>query len=395
MVIRRRRFLGAAATLGLSSWHGGTGRLMAQVPEPSKKAAGSANPVETDDRINRPIQSVRTGGRRLPGMIGAIVRGEELAAIGASGIRKIGSPEPIRPDDLIHLGSCTKAMTATMIGTLVDEQKLGWGSTIGDVFPDEASAIHPDFRGVTLIHLLSHRAGLPHDADWWNLGRGLPVTQQRRRLLTRVLQDPPRDRPGSKYEYSNLGYVLAGLMAEQVTGTPWEELMLRRLFRPLGMTSAGFGPPGKPGQVIQPWGHRGEGDELRPVLEDNAPAMGPAGTVHCSLPDWAKFASLHLRGTVGGQRPLKPETLKALHTPEPGEFYVGGWFIADRSWAGGLALNHDGSNTTWYCSIWLAPARDRGFLVATNAGGDQASKACEEAIRELIRIDGPDRPRGR
>jgi CubicO group peptidase (beta-lactamase class C family) len=192
-----------------------------------------------------------------------------------------------------------------------------------------------------------------------------------------------------------VGYVLAGLMAEQVTGAPWEELMRRRLFRPLGMTSAGFGPPGKPGQVIQPWGHRGEGDELRPLLEDNAPVMGPAGTIHCSVPDWAKFASLHLRGTVGGQRLLKPETLKALHTPEPGEEYVGGWSAVDRSWAGGLALNHSGSNTTWYCSIWLAMARDLGFLVATNAGSDQASRACDEAIGELIRIDGPDRPRRR
>jgi CubicO group peptidase (beta-lactamase class C family) len=395
MVIRRRRFLGAAATLGLASWRGGVGRLLAQEPKKSKEAVVSPDPIASDERIDRALESVRTGGRRLPGMIGAIVRGEKLEAIGASGIRKIGSTEPIRPVDLIHLGSCSKAMTATMIGTLVDEGKLGWDRTIGDIFPDQASAIHPEFLRVTLRHLLSHRAGLPHDASWWKLGRGLPVTQQRRMVLTRMLQDPPRDRPGTKYDYSNVGYVLAGLMAEQVTGTPWEELMRRRLFGPLGMTSAGFGPPGKPGQVDQPWGHKGEGDELRPVREDNPPVMGPAGTIHCSVPGWARFASLHLRGTVGGQSPLKPETLKALHTPEPGEDYVGGWFVADRSWAGGQAFNHQGSNTTWYCSIWLAPVLDIGFLVATNAGSDQASKACDEAIGELIRIATPDRPRRR
>jgi CubicO group peptidase (beta-lactamase class C family) len=394
-VIRRRRFLGAAAALGLASWRGGPGRLLAQEPEKSKQAGAPQDSIPSDERIGRALESLRTGDRRLPGMIGAIVRGEELAAIGASGIRKIGSPEPIRPDDLVHLGSCTKAMTATMIGTLVDEQKLGWRTTLGEIFPDQASAIHPEYRRVTLSHLLSHRAGLPHDAPWWNLGRGQPVTQQRRTVLTRMLQGPPKDPPGTKYDYSNVGYVLAGLMAEQVTGTSWEELMIRRLFQPLGMTSAGFGPPGNPGQVDQPWGHRGGGGELRPVREDNPPVMGPAATVHCSVPDWAKFASLHLRGSVGGRRPLKPETLRALHTAEPGQEYVGGWNIVDRSWAGGLALNHSGSNTTWYCSIWLAPARDLAFLVATNAGGDQAGRACDEAIGELIRIAGPDRPRRR
>jgi CubicO group peptidase (beta-lactamase class C family) len=394
-VIRRRRFLGAAATLGLSSWQSGPGRLLAQEPGNSKKAAAPPDPIVSDERIDRALESVRTGGRRLPGMIGAIVRGDRLAAIGASGFRKIGSNETIRPDDRVHLGSCTKAMTATMIGTLVDEQKLSWTSTIGEIFPDQAKSIHPEFRRVTLIHLLSHRAGLPHDAPWWELGWGLPVTQQRRMVLTRMLQGPPKDRPGSKYDYSNVGYVLAGLMAEQVTGTPWEELMRRRLFQPLGMDSAGFGPPGRRGQVVQPWGHRGQGDELRPVLEDNPPVMGPAGTVHCSVPDWAKFASFHLLGTAGGQRLLKPETLRVLHTPEPGEEYVGGWFALERSWAGGRALNHHGSNTTWYCSIWLAMPRDLGFLVATNAGGDQASRACDDAVGELIRIAGPDRPRRR
>ena len=280
----------------------------------------------------------------------------------------------------------------------MDEQKLGWGTTIGDVFPDEASAIHPDFRRVTLIHLLSHRAGLPHDADWWNLGRGLPLTQQRRRLLSRMRSRPPQ-RIGRGRSTSIPTWVtsLAGLMAEQVTGTPWEELMRRRLFQPLGMTSAGFGPPGKPGQVVQPWGHRGTGDELRPVLEDNAPSMGPAGTVHCSVPDWAKFASCSTSAARSeGIDRSSPRLSRPLHTPEAGRV-LRGRLVHRRSVLGRrpVALNHDGSNTTWYCTIWLAPARDRGFLVATNAGGDQASKACDEAIGELIRIDGPDRPRGR
>ena len=120
-MVDRRRFLGAAA-LGLAG-----GRLLAREPEgPTPFHV----PTAPDERVNRILEAARTGGRRLPGMVGAVVRGEEVTAIGAVGIRKIGSPEPIRVDDVVHLGSCTKAMTATMIGTLVDEGKLGWETTL-------------------------------------------------------------------------------------------------------------------------------------------------------------------------------------------------------------------------------------------------------------------------
>ena len=93
----------------------------------------------------------------------------ELAAIGGIGIRKIGSSQPIQVTDQMHIGSCTKAMTATMIGSLVEEGKLSWKSTFRDVFPESADQLHPQFQTVTLSHLLTHRAGLPHDGPWWNL----------------------------------------------------------------------------------------------------------------------------------------------------------------------------------------------------------------------------------
>ena len=164
-------------------------------------------------------------------------------------------------------------MTATIIGMLVNEGKLSWNSTIGDVFRYIAPRLDPQFQEVTLSQLLTHRAGLPKDVPWWEL-RGQTTTEQRSSLLTTLLIKPPENRPGSTYVYSNVGYVLAGLMAEQVAGQPWETLMRRRLFTPLGMTSAGFGIPGRPGTVSQPWGHRVSGGQVRPVQQDNPPVMG-------------------------------------------------------------------------------------------------------------------------
>jgi CubicO group peptidase (beta-lactamase class C family) len=343
-------------------------------------------PVRADQALNKVLEPIR-GSHHLPGVIGAVLTGNGLAAIGAVGIRKIGSSEPIQVTDQVHIGSCTKAMTATLIGTLVESGLLNWSTTIRDVFPEVASRLHPDFRSVTLSHLLTHRAGLPHDASWWSLP-GRTTTEKRRAALTNLMAGPPLSKPGTVYAYSNVGYALAGLMTEQLTGQSWEDLMQHRLFEPLGMTSAGFGPPGGSGseRIDQPWGHRERGGAVEPARRDNPPCMGPAGTVHCSIPDWAKFAGLHLRAEQGKARLLKLATFKVLHTPPPGQEYAGGWLVFERSWAGGKALNHSGSNTMWYATVWLAPAREFATLVATNQGGDAASAACEEASQELIKF---------
>ena len=201
-----------------------------------------------------------------------------------------------------------------------------------------------------------------------------------------MLSKPPLSRPGTAYAYSNVGYVMAGLMAEEVAGQPWEELMQQRLFDPLGMRSAGFGPPGQSSgeRANQPWGHREIQGRLEPVWLDNAPCMGPAGTVHASVPDWGKFAALHLRGAEGKGRLLKPATFRTLHTPPPGSDYACGWTVGERFWAGGRTLSHNGSNTYWYASIWLFPGLDVATLVATNQAGTAAETGCENATRELL-----------
>ena len=327
MMISRRGFPLTAAAHGLGFW---SVAALGQTKGPeTKKAAPSPPPVQADERVNQILAPVRDE-HHLPGLIGAIVTKNALATIGALGIRKIGASELIRVTDQVHIGSCTKAMTATMIGTLIDEQKLSSGTTIREIFPKVVSQIHPDFQGVTLLQLLTHRSGLPANGPWWQLA-GKTATEQRRDLLAKMLSKAPLTKPGSTFNYSNVGFALAGLMAEQVTGESWEDLMRRRLFEPLGMNSAGFGAPGQPGQVDQPWGHHPSGKESKPTQEDNVAALGPAGTVHCTVPDWAKFALLHLRGArEEGKLLLKPATFRMLHTPPAGNDYAYGWVVAEK-----------------------------------------------------------------
>ena len=165
--------------------------------------------------------------------------------------------------------------------------------------------------------------------------------------------------------------------------------MARRLFQPLGMKRAGFGSMGTPGKIDQPWQHTAKGKPVEPgPNSDNPPVMGPAGTVHASLPDWAKFIADQLKGNRGRRGLLKPESYRVLHSaPYKDRFYtVGGWggSLKGPRAGGGLVLAHDGSNTMNYAVAWLAPAKDFAVLVATNQGGTDAKKACHEATDQLI-----------
>jgi CubicO group peptidase (beta-lactamase class C family) len=341
-----------------------------------------AAPVRADLGLNKALAGL-VERHKVPGMIAALVKGGTISAIGAAGVRKLGSEEPIMIGDQVHIGSCTKAMTATMIGTLVDDGALSWSSTIEAVFPTLAEAVHPDYRAVTLLQLLNHRAGMPPNVDWWHLGRDRSPTRQRKYLLENRLKEAPASKPGTDFLYSNVGYAVAGLMAERVTGRSWEDLMRTRLFEPTDMRSAGFGPPGALGQVDQPWGHSEENGMVVPRRMDNAPSLGPAGTVHVSIPDWAKFALLHLRGDRGDAPLLEPASFRVLHTPAAGSGYAAGWGVHDPG-GPGRALTHAGSNTMWYATILVAPVRNVAILTATNQGGEAAAKACAEAERGLI-----------
>jgi CubicO group peptidase (beta-lactamase class C family) len=323
----------------------------------------------------------------VPGMAAAVVRNGETVALGFAGVRTRGKPDKVQRNDRFHIGSDTKAITAMLCGILVDEGKMKWGQTLAETFPELKKSMHPEYNAVTLEQLLTNRGGAPGDlakdplwAKLWQ-HKGTP-TSARRLLLTGVTSKPPEATPGTKYIYSNAGFSIAGHMAEKVTGKSWEDLTREKIFRPLAMTTAGFGAPGTRAKNDQPRGHKPDGSPVEPGPgADNPVAIGPAGIVHCSIEDWSKFVAANLPGAK--KKLVKPETLEKLHTPAPGApKYAMGWMIADNQpWAGGPALTHAGSNTMWYAVAWLAPNKDFAVLVATNQAN---GKACNDAVLALI-----------
>ncbi len=317
-----------------------------------------------------------------PGMIAAISSSKGIVAIGSAGVRKAGSDAALTDDDLVHIGSCTKAMTCALLAILVADGTLDWNTTLIEALPEVEPVIHSDYHQVTLWQLVTHRAGIRANAqDWW-VHQDLELKDRRLAILKENLDEAPAVEVG-EYHYSNLGYMVAGCMAEKLTGSTWESLLNKHLFEPLGMTSAGFGPPGENNGIDQPWGHIRANGQWQPKRFDNAEALGPAGRVHCTLEDWAKFLALQM---LRGEKPvLDREKLDRLI--EPVGNYAGGWGVTQRPWARGLALTHSGSNTMWYATVWVAPEIDRAFIVATNFCDDNSHALCDRMIGKLITID--------
>ena len=388
---------------------------------PARPSSSNATDGAAKTQRDEPGESVRDvsavlakiiGESKTPGMVAAIVRsdgGTRIVALGAAGVRKAGSEAKVTVDDRFHLGSCTKAMTATLCAMLVEEHKLAWDRPLGAALPELKDTMQAAYAGVTLADLLHHRAGLPDDLSgngvwgkmWEFKGSG---REARDALLPEVLKLPPVGKAGETFRYSNAGYAIAGWLAERAEGKAYEELMRERVWRPLGITSAGFGAP--TGEE-SPRGHNGAGKPMEPgpggggassAGADNPQAIAPAGTAHMTVSDWGRFVGLHLAGAraralgkpVEGLL-LSEASFAALHTPVagasgPGKDYAMGWMVTERPWADGAAFTHSGSNTMWFCTVWMAPRKDFAVLVAANAADKATQEAVDRAVGALIKV---------
>ncbi len=394
VIVARRGVLLALVVLGAckATPHPSVDVPGADTADAVTDAGGAAQDAPAElSSVLEPIR-VRYG---LPALAAAVFDDDSTIAQGAVGLRALGQDVAVTLDDRWHLGSDTKAMTATLVARFVERGVIRWETTLAEAFPDDAAVMLPAYRTVTLERLLQHRGGvvgnlLAHPSIWNSLWTSRqPVVEQRRAFVRQVLTLPPEVAVG-QYLYANAGYMLAGHALERATGRSWEELLRAEVFAPLAMRSCGFGAPAMVGTTDAPWGHRARSDASVPVAPgpqaDNPPALGPAGTVHCPLSDWGRFAQLHLRGARGvATNYLRPETFARMHNPPAGGSYALGWGVAPRSWAGDLpALTHQGSNTMFLCSAWIAPSRRRVLLVATNAADDRASSAVEAALTAMI-----------
>jgi hypothetical protein len=109
---------------------------------------------------------------------------------------------------------------------------------------------------------------------------------------------------------------------------------------------------------------------VQPGVEaDNPVAITPAGRVHLSIADFARFASWHARGPLRDVKLMSDATFQKLHQPPAGQEYAMGWAVGQRAWAGGPTWTHTGSNTMWFAVMWVAPEKQAGLRRGNKCGG--------------------------
>lgn len=310
----------------------------------------------------------------VPGLVLAATSDEGLIAWGAAGIRAVDGDDPILRTDRFHLGSLTKAMTATLAARLVEQDLIAWNSTVSDVCPETAAKVPEHARAITLAELLTHRSGMPDDRNDIDLIRNLwmlsgDLAEQRARAAAFMIGRVAEGERPAGFAYANANYVVAAHMLECASGRSWEDLIRVELFEPLGLATAGHGPPGSDSDDPQPRGHMRTPEGLRPLPPldgtDNPPVTGPAGRVHMSIEDLAAFLRAHLAGLRGRGGILDAGTFTHLHTPPEGSGYAFGWGVSGEPDA--RVSSHAGSNTRWFAMMFVVPGENLAVAVAMNA----------------------------
>ena len=334
----------------------------------------------------------------LTAVAAAVIVDGELAGAAVSGERRRDSGISVTVDDRWHVGSITKSMTATLLAVLEDDGLLSADDTLAALLPDVEMA--GGWSACTLHHLVTHTAGAPRDfpsesqAVWPDTAEELVA--ERRRFIADVLAAEPESPCGESFAYSNVGYTIAGHIAETIAGEPYQSLIQNRVFAPLALLSAGFGAPRGEYPDQEPVGHlvllrrRIPADPFE-TRADNSPLIAPAGTVHMTIGDLARYGAVHLAGDYGVEPVLLPQSSwQRLHTPFLDD-YASGWVVYERDWAGGSVIWHNGSNSFWYALLMLVPARNMVLAFVTNDGAiEVADKAFVELAEELsASVPGP------
>jgi serine-type D-Ala-D-Ala carboxypeptidase len=315
-------------------------------------------------------------GRAYPGAVLATGTAEGVELVRGAG--RIGwreaSPPVVADSTLYDLASLTKAMaTAVAVLLLVEDGRIGL---------DEPVQRHlPGFEGVwkdrvTWRHLLTHTAGLPPGIAI----RGNSPSDRLRRLLRTRLHTPP----GRDVVYSDVGYVVLWAAAERVAGEPLPELLRRRVWEPLELTSAAFAP-GRECEACAPTLRLRTGEPFRGLPADElARALGGvtgSAGLFATAGDVGRFVAMVANdGAWQGRRILAPATVAALLAQQPGAGRrTLGWTAlcpdeeprAHVPCQRPVAFGHNGWTGT---SLWLDPGSGRWVVLLSNRSYERPSR---------------------
>ena len=306
---------------------------------------------------------------KIPGLAIAVVQDKEAALVRAYGVRDVEAGLKATTDTHFLICSITKSFTATGLALLVDERRLDWTKPVRDYIPEFRlhDAVATD--RVTVRDLLCHHSGLPrHDWVW------LPGDLSSVQMLAAMRYLEPSEDIRTAHQYSNLGYFVASMVVERVTGQSWTEFTRARLTDKLHMdVTFTVEALGAAADAAVPYSMDGD-TRLRAI---RCPIrVTAAGGISTSIASFVSWLRLHLdRGEFDGQRLLSPALIQQLQAPrvhvgapefaEFGDMHYGLGFRA-HSYRGERVVSHSGGFIGWSTLMTMLPDRGVGVAVFTN-----------------------------
>ena len=326
----------------------------------------------------------------VPAILGGVIFANGELEADAVGIRRRGYPEEVHVSDAIHIGSCCKMITAVLFGTFVAEQRAAWEMPITELFPDLADSIAAGWQLRTVEELFHCLSGMVANPPRQVLNSGhtdaRPLPQRRTELTELAFSKPP-SKPG-RFVYSNMSYIVMGAAIDRLSGVSFENALETRVLEPLGITSAGYGPP----PVV--WGHapkvllgglalfKGKPAAPSESNSDNPPVLSSAGTLHLNCKDWAKILSLFLVDNKHGivenhiiERILNAPQNKAARMSM-------GWAPVEYD---GLSYAAQGSNLRWSATALMDDVRQRIAIVVCKDGRSRVLRQSVSLGNRLLR----------
>jgi len=332
-----------------------------------------------------------SGLASLEDMVKAVVTDHKIPAMSAStinagkaetatfGVREMGAPAQPGVDEPWKVGSIGKSLCSTVIGSLIDEGKLKFETTLKEALP--GFKMLPEYEAVTLEQVMHHRSGLPADPGMRRpqveeiIGDAKTPQEIRDKYVTNVLGRKGRFAPGTKFDYSNGGYAVLAKVVEVATGKPYEVALKERVFQKLGLKHSFTRIDALPKE--HPSGHTSGPDGFKPVEFEGPMTImfaGAGGGIWMSTSDLAKYGQAHLDGLKGRPGLLRPETIGRLHKgeqedPEGNRSYGCGWGVVKER---GLPEKHghNGSDGTFRAELAIYPDLDLVVAAISNAGGE-------------------------
>jgi CubicO group peptidase (beta-lactamase class C family) len=312
---------------------------------------------------------------KIPGLALAVVQEGEVALVRAYGLRDVEAGLKVTTDTQFLIGSATKSFTATGLALLMDERRMDWTKPVRDYIPEFRlhDAVATD--RVTVRDLLCHHSGLPrHDWIW------VPGDLSPAQMLAAMRYLEPSDDIRNTYQYLNLGYLVASMVTERVSGQSWTEFTRARLTDKLHMNVA-FSVEDLTAAADAAVPYMMDGD-ARLRLKGWPMRVTAAGGISTSIASFANWLRLHLdKGEFEGQQLLSPSLIQQLQTPrvhvsasefaEYGDMY---YCLGFRShiYRGERVVWHGGGWSGWSTLMTMLPDRGVGVAVFTNRSQSMA-----------------------